>query len=161
MVFSTDLGWMAMAGADEVLWRLVFGYPSEADAERALGPQWLARSRLAAWNGSLRRSLQDYASGLYVEFEDVPVELDSTTEFGRRVFAALRTVRYGQVTTYAALAAEAGSPKAARAVGNWMAANPVPLVVPCHRVVCSGEQMGNYSAPGGAAMKRHLLEMER
>ena len=160
-VFPTDLGWMALVGTGDVLRRLVFGYSTAAEAEQALGPDWLERSRLVAWNGSLRHRLEHYAAGQYVEFDDVPVELDNLTDFARRVFLALRKVRYGHITTYAALASEAGSPKAARAVGNWMAANPIPLVIPCHRVVCSRNQLGNYSAPGGGATKRRLLEMER
>ncbi|MDY0169709.1 MAG: methylated-DNA--[protein]-cysteine S-methyltransferase [Thermoguttaceae bacterium] len=160
-VFSTELGWMAIVGTGDVLQRLVFGYPTAKEAEEALGTDWLAQSRLAAWNDSLQRRLQDYAAGQCVEFDDIPVEMDGLTDFGRRVFLALRRVRYGQTTTYAALAAAAGSPRAARAVGNLMARNSIPLVLPCHRVVCSGKRIGNYSAPGGAAMKRQLLEMER
>lgn len=160
-LFATELGWMALVRTGDVLQRLVFGYPTANKAEKALGTDWLAQSRLAAWNDSLQRRLQDYAAGQCVEFDDVPVEMDGLTNFGRRVFLALRKVRYGQTTTYGALAAEAGSPKAARAVGNLMAANPIPLVLPCHRVVCFGKQIGNYSAPGGAAMKRHLLEVEK
>ncbi len=161
MVFPTDLGWMAVAGADDVLWRLVFGHRSASAAERALGPHWLERSRSAAWNARLQRLLQQYAAGHYVDLDEVPVEWGPSSEFARRVLQALRRLGYGHTTTYAALAAEAGSPRAARAVGNRMAANPVPLVVPCHRVVCCHNNIGAYSAPGGAAMKRRLLDMEQ
>ncbi len=161
VVFPTNLGWMAMAGSGDVLWRLVFGHRSVAAAERALGPHWLERSRSVAWNAALRRLLQRYAAGQYIEFDEVPVECGASSEFARRVLQALRRVGYSRTTTYAALAAEAGSPKAARAVGNRMAANPIPLVVPCHRVVCSSGRIGYYSAVGGVATKRRLLEMER
>ena len=160
-VFSTELGWMAMVGQGDVLKRLVFGYPTAAEAECALGRSWLDGSRSAAWNGPLRKRLQCYCDEECVEFDDIPVQLDGLTDFGRQVFQALRKVRYGQITTYGALAAEAGTPRAARAVGRWMAGNPIPLVIPCHRVVCSNNNIGSYSAPGGAAMKRYLLQMER
>ncbi len=193
-VFSTELGWMAMAGTGNALGRLVFGYPTAADAERALGPRWLEASRFTAWNCPLQRRLQRYAAGQTVEFDDVLVDLlpfagrmnrgqptggrkhgeigwpggvfpgqvsrTPLTDFARRVMQALRRVRYGQVTTYGALAAEAGSPKASRAVGNLMAANAVPLVLPCHRVLCASHRIGNYSAPGGTATKRFLLDFE-
>ncbi len=159
-VFATDLGWMAVVGTGEVLRRLVFGYPSAAEAEQALGPDWREHSRPADWNPRLRALLERYAAGQRVEFDRVPVEIDGLPEFAGRVLGALRKVPYGQTVTYGALAAQAGSPRAARAVGNCMAANPVPLVVPCHRVVCASEHIGHFSAPGGAATKRRLLQME-
>lgn len=160
-VFSTELGWMALVGTGEVLGRLVFGYSSAEDAERALGSEWLERSREASWNSRLQRRLRDYAAGEYVEFDDIPVVMDNLTGFAREVILAARETRYGHTTTYGRLASQAGSPKAARAVGNLMAANPIPLVIPCHRVVYAGGRIGHFSAPGGSAMKRLLLEMER
>ncbi len=161
VIFSTELGWMALVGTGEVLGRLVFGYSSAEDAEQALGPDWLERSRAARWNSLLQRRLRDYAAGQCVEFDDVPVALDNRTGFAGKVILALRETRYGHTTTYGSLARQAGSSKGGRAVGNLMAANPIPLVVPCHRVVCAGGRIGHYSAPGGAATKKHLLEMER
>lgn len=160
-VFATELGWMAVVGTGEVLRRLVFGYPSAAEAERALGADWLHRSRPADWNPRLRALLERYAAGQRIEFDRVSVEIDGLTEFARRVLQALQKVPYGQTVTYGALAAQAGSPRAARAVGNCMAANPIPLVLPCHRVVCASQRIGRYSAPGGSATKRRLLQMER
>lgn len=161
VVFATELGWMALVGTGELLGRLVFGYSSAEDAEQALGSDWLEHSRAASWNSLLQRRLRDYAAGQYVEFDDVPVTLDNLTGFASKVILALRETRYGHTTTYGSLASQAGSPKAARAVGNLMAANPIPLVVPCHRVVYAGGRIGHYSAPGGAATKQHLLKMER
>ena len=71
-----------------------------------------------------------------------------------------RRIPYGRTMSYAELAAKAGSPNAARAVGNCMAGNRIPLIVPCHRVVCSDGRLGSYSAPGGTRMKRRLLDLE-
>lgn len=161
VIFSTELGWMALVGTGELLERLVFGYTSAHDAEQALGSDWLERSHAASWNSPLQRCLRGYAAGRYVEFDDVPVALGSLTGFARRAILALRKVSYGYTTTYGSLASQAGSPKAGRAVGNLMAQNPIPLVVPCHRVVCAGGRIGHYTALGGAATKQHLLEMER
>ncbi len=88
------------------------------------------------------------------------VALDGTPPFFRRVYEALREVPAGQTLSYAALAERAGNNGAARAVGTAMQKNPLPLVIPCHRVIRSGDELGPYSAPGGVALKRHLLERE-
>jgi len=91
--------------------------------------------------------------------EDVPVRLD-VTPFARDVLTALRSIRPGAVITYGGLAARIGRPDAARAVGGACARNPVPVIVPCHRVVPASGGVGSYSADGGAATKRRLLRLE-
>ena len=79
----------------------------------------------------------------------------------RRVYAAVRRLGWGETTTYGALAKALGAgPEAARDVGQAMARNPVPLIVPCHRVLAAGGKLGGFSAPGGAAAKRRMLELE-
>ena len=88
----------------------------------------------------------------------VPVDLSGVPAFQRRVLQALRRVPYGRTITYGQLAARAGRPRAARAVGQAMAHNPVPLIVPCHRVVASGGGLGGFG--GGLALKRRLLALE-
>jgi methylated-DNA-[protein]-cysteine S-methyltransferase len=83
---------------------------------------------------------------------------DVAGDFRRRVLAACAAIPPGQVLSYAALAAEAGNPRAARAAGTAMATNPIPLLVPCHRVVPSGGGVGHYG--GGTELKRWLLRLE-
>jgi len=166
--FRTPLGWISMVGsrvADDrgptVLRRLVFGYRSAEAAERALGPTWRRKSTPGAWDDRLRERLTAYAGGEPVALDDVLVDFADATPFAQSVWSECRRIPYGETRTYAKLAAAAGSPRAARAVGNCMAANPLPLVVPCHRVVPSGGRLGRFSAPGGAKTKCRLLEMER
>ncbi|MFW5693228.1 MAG: hypothetical protein ACOCWL_03340, partial [Thermoguttaceae bacterium] len=89
-VFATELGWMALVGTGEVVRRLVFGYPSAAEAEQALGPEWLGQSDPADRNDPLRQLLTRYAAGERVEFDHVPVEIDGLTEFAQRALGALR-----------------------------------------------------------------------
>lgn len=89
----------------------------------------------------------------------VPLDLAGLTPFQQRVLGALREVPYGELTTYGALARRLGDPAAARAVGGACNGNPVPIVVPCHRVVAADGSLGGYAA--GAAAKRALLELER
>jgi methylated-DNA-[protein]-cysteine S-methyltransferase len=108
--------------------------------------------------------LQAFASGKPDDFRDIRVEpgllQPSLTDFQRRVLDQCRKIPYGSTISYAELAAKAGFPRASRAVGNCMAANRIPLLIPCHRVVRSDGQLGSYSAPGGVGMKRRLLAME-
>ena len=105
-----------------------------------------------------RRALDEYFEGRRRSFDDVPVDWALVGPFGRVVLEALLSVPYGEVTSYAGLSAAIGKPKAARAVGNALGANPVPIVVPCHRVLRSGGHLGGYT--GGLDIKRHLLALE-
>jgi methylated-DNA-[protein]-cysteine S-methyltransferase len=77
------------------------------------------------------------------------------------VLEACRGIPYGRTTTYAELAAKAGNPRAARAAGSAMSHNPIPIIIPCHRVLHTGGGLGGFSAPGGLSLKERLLAMER
>ncbi len=89
------------------------------------------------------------------------VDLEDVNPFFREVYLRLARVRPGDTTTYGRLAAEAGKPRAMRAVGMAMARNPLPLVIPCHRVLQSGGGLGGFSASGGIRLKVRLLDLER
>lgn len=160
VTFQSCLGWFALVGEDRRLKSLTFGHPSARSALEALNPQLLERAEFGPWNPSLVRRLKAYAAGARVEFHDVPVDPGPLTTFQRRVIRCCRSIPYGYTRSYAELAAEAGYPGAARAVGNCMAANRIPLVIPCHRVVAGDGGLGGYSSPGGTAMKGHLLRLE-
>jgi methylated-DNA-[protein]-cysteine S-methyltransferase len=82
------------------------------------------------------------------------------TPFQQRVVETVQGIPFGQTMSYAEVAERAGSPRAARAVGNVMAQNRTPMVVPCHRVLASGGRLGGFSAPGGTEFKRRLLALE-
>ena len=94
------------------------------------------------------------------DLRGIEVDLSEVPPFQRRVLELLREVRPGATLSYGELARRAGSPGAVRAVGGAMARNPVPIVVPCHRVLPSDGSLGNYSATGGTATKRALLALE-
>ncbi len=95
-----------------------------------------------------------------VELHDVPVAVDHLSAFQRRVVTACRAIPFGATRSYGQLAAAAGSPGAARAVGQVMASNRTPLLVPCHRVLAAGGKLGGFSAPQGLTLKRRLLAIE-
>ena len=106
----------------------------------------------------VRRELDEYFEGRRHRF-DVPVDLRLAAGFRRKVLELLHErVRFGETRSYAELAAIAGSPRAHRAVGSAMATNPVPIVVPCHRVLRTGGALGGYG--GGLDVKRYLLALE-
>lgn len=104
----------------------------------------------------LQAYLEDPARGL----PDLPVRLDQGTPFQQAVWEALRAIPAGGTRTYGEVAAAAGSPRGARAAGQAVGANPVPVVVPCHRVVPSDGSLGGYGAGPGPPLKRRLLEAE-
>jgi methylated-DNA-[protein]-cysteine S-methyltransferase len=107
----------------------------------------------------VRRELEEYFVGRRHRFE-VPVDWTLITEgFPRRVLRATARVPYGGVTTYGDVARRAGSPRAARAAGNALGSNPIPIVVPCHRVIRSGGELGGYGG-GGPERKAFLLRLE-
>ncbi len=103
-------------------------------------------------------ALEAYFAG-HAEPFDLPLDLPGLTPFQRSVIEAMRAVPYGALTTYGALAEDVDRPAASRAVGQVCNINPVPIVVPCHRIVAADGSLGGYAA--GTEVKRHLLELER
>ncbi|HUJ10621.1 MAG TPA: methylated-DNA--[protein]-cysteine S-methyltransferase [Verrucomicrobiae bacterium] len=106
---------------------------------------------------TLGRQLKQYAAGKSVRWE-VPVDLSSGTDFQQRVWRVLAKIPCGQTRSYAWVAQKLGKPKAARAVGAACGANPVPVIIPCHRVVASNGALGGFG--GGLPMKKRLLRIE-
>lgn len=159
-VFPTDLGWMAMAGYGDVVQWLTLGHPSAPAAMAQIPSPW-CDAVADGWKPDLVRRLQDYTHGERDEFLDVVIDVGAQTAFQQRVTACCRRIGWGSRLTYAELAEQAGSPGAARAVGNCMASNRIPLIVPCHRVVGSAGGLGGYSAAGGTDLKRRLLALEK
>jgi methylated-DNA-[protein]-cysteine S-methyltransferase len=170
LIFPSKLGWMAAVVRGATVNRLSFGHDSAAAARRAVGCV-LARTVVIK---SLKdaasvppramrvvRRVQAFAAGKPDALNDLAVDPGPLTDFQRRVLKHCRQISYGHTLSYAELAARAGCPRAARAVGNCMAGNRIPLLIPCHRVVCADGRIGSYSAAGGTAMKRRLLAMER
>lgn len=106
-------------------------------------------------------AVRRYFEGNPTEFSSLAVDLTTQTPLARRIYEAARLLCWGQTTTYGALAKQlGGGPELARDVGQAMASNPVPLIIPCHRVLAAGGKIGGFSAPGGATAKLHMLELE-
>jgi methylated-DNA-[protein]-cysteine S-methyltransferase len=105
-----------------------------------------------------RRELDEYFAGKRHDF-DVALDWQLTRGFGRRVLEVTSQIPFGSVSTYKQVATQAGSPRGSRAAGNALGANPIPIIVPCHRVLHTTGGLGGYT--GGLERKRLLLEIER
>jgi methylated-DNA-[protein]-cysteine S-methyltransferase len=156
-LIDTPVGRLFVAVTGRGLCEISYDAEPEREEEklaRAFGARVLRSPRPT---DETRRQLDEYFEGKRHEFE-LPLDLGLTREFGRAVLDQLALVPYGELTTYGALAAKAGRPRAARAVGTVMNRNPVPIVLPCHRVVGSTGSLVGYG--GGLERKRALLELE-
>jgi len=107
---------------------------------------------------SLADDLRRYFAGESVELGSYPVDVSEHPPFRRRALLSARTIGYGEVKTYTWVARRAGRPRGARAAGQAMSRNPIPLVIPCHRVIAAGGRLGGFG--GGLGMKRALLALE-
>lgn len=105
----------------------------------------------------VRRELDEYFAGKRTRF-DLPLDWTLTARFGRAILQATAQIPFGSTSTYGAMAAQAGNPKASRAAGRALGANPIPIVVPCHRVVGAGGKLTGYA--GGLPRKEALLALE-
>jgi O-6-methylguanine DNA methyltransferase len=167
-LFETRLGtcgiaWMATGSAQNGLVVTFLQLPEKSAR--------LTEARLAERSGVQARSMpppiaeligrvQRHLAGEPQDFRDVAVDLGSAGTFAREVYAAARKIPAGRTMTYGEVARAVKRPGAARAVGQVLARNPVPLIIPCHRVLAAGNRPGGFSAPGGVATKAKMLACE-
>lgn len=112
------------------------------------------------WVEAAKAAVVRLLSGEPEAFEDLPLDLAALADFERRVLELTRQIPVGETRTYGEIAAALGTPGAARAVGRALGANPIPIIIPCHRVLAAGGKSGGFSAPGGASTKLKILEIE-
>jgi methylated-DNA-[protein]-cysteine S-methyltransferase len=114
------------------------------------------------WLKPLEENIKAYFEGTYTDFfSEIPVDLSTVNPFSRAVLTACRQVPCGQTVTYSELAKMAEKPKAIRAVATAVANNPIPLIIPCHRIIRTDGGLGGFSAPGGIKTKKRLLDIEQ
>ena len=162
-VFETTAGFCAVAWSEAGITRFQLPVRGAEAAERLL------RRRLpdaepatpGAETAEAIDAVRRYFDGEPADLSGIRVDLGEQEPFFARVYAAVRRLDRGSTTTYGALARELGAgPEAARDVGQAMARNPVPLIVPCHRVLAAGGRLGGFSAPGGSVAKARMLALE-
>jgi methylated-DNA-[protein]-cysteine S-methyltransferase len=162
-IFDTKNGFAALAWNENGVSSLRLPASSEARAEASVlrrFPQ-ARRTTPSTQMASLISEIKRYFDGEKVDFSAVPLDMGSQDPFFARVYAEVRKLGWGETTTYGAVAKVLGAePQAARDVGQAMASNPIPLIVPCHRVLAAGGKIGGFSAPGGSSSKAKMLEIE-
>jgi O-6-methylguanine DNA methyltransferase len=158
-IFNTEMGWGGIAGVEGKISDLQLPSPTREEAVSAIraGTGDQAVESLHDSSGQAER-IADFFAGRRVDFT-CDLELSDQTDFQRRVWAKAREIPYGETRTYGWIADQIGCPAGHRAVGQAMGANPVPIIVPCHRVVRSDGGLGGFSC--GLHWKVRLLEMER
>jgi methylated-DNA-[protein]-cysteine S-methyltransferase len=163
LIFETASGFCGIAWSHAGITRFQLPTRSAEAAERIL----LRRLPGAAPGASTPEVVEAvaaakrYFEGEATDFSGFTLDLGDQDAFFKQIYAAARQVGWGRTTTYGTLAKELGAgPEAARDVGQAMAKNPVPLIIPCHRVLAAGGKVGGFSAPGGSAAKLRMLELE-
>jgi methylated-DNA-[protein]-cysteine S-methyltransferase len=156
-ISNIDVGWVGMLGSSHGLLRTTLPQGSAQEAEKLLG----GRVKEATWSddffADLLQCLRSYFGGHQVAFPD-ELDLSSATAFQREVWQLTRLIPYGETRSYTWVAEHLGKAGAMRAVGQALARNPMPIIVPCHRVVAKDGKLGGYS--GGVKKKGYLLRLE-
>jgi methylated-DNA-[protein]-cysteine S-methyltransferase len=175
-IFKTKWGYFGLASTDNGLLRTCLPLAKREKAKSQLLQNLPDPQYDKALFKTIQKQVIAYFEGDCVDFRDIPVALAcperpvvSTVEpsrrdglglFARRVLTACRKIEFGQTVSYGRLAEMAGKSGAARAVGNALARNPLPLIIPCHRVVCANGSLGGFSASGGVNLKKRMLKLE-
>ena len=159
-LFETQLKWMAVVWDDQArVNRVSFYNDSSEKALEAVRESLTTQTAVHDGSSIVARKLIKYAQGQEITFSEIELAPCSTA-FQQQVRTACREVGYGQIATYGELAERADSPKAARAVGLCMRNNPVPIIVPCHRIVGSNGRLIGFSAGPGVLLKQLMLKLE-
>jgi len=157
ITFNTDIGWIGILSSAKGLLGTTLPQRSAQEACQLLGDS----VSYAIWSPHLFKDLMErlkvYFSGHRTTFPD-KLNLSRATHFQREVWETTRLIPYGETRSYAWVAEQIKKPQAVRAVGQALGKNPLPIIVPCHRVVTSNGKLGGFS--GGVEMKRYLLSLE-
>jgi methylated-DNA-[protein]-cysteine S-methyltransferase len=162
VVFRTKWGYFGFAGTDAALLRTRLPEPEP----EIIKSQFLKDLPFAKYDktffSNVQKQIKAYFEGKRVNFgPNVPVALDNFSRFDHIVLSACSKIGFGKTSSYSLLAKKSGSPAASRAVGNALAKNPMPLIIPCHRVIRGDGKLGGFSATGGIDLKARLLRLEQ
>ena len=157
ITFKTDMGWIGISGSTKGLLRITLPQPSVDEVRQLLGDSVNRAIRSHQLFDDLMKRLKSYFSGHRITFPD-KLDLSQGTHFQREVWENTKLIPYGETRSYAWVAEQIKKPRATRAVGQALGKNPLPIIVPCHRVVASNGKLGGFG--GGVEMKRYLLSLE-
>lgn len=154
------IGTIYIAKTEQGLLAVEFGITENDFVQRIEEGSNRVAIRSSEKTAEVRNQLHEYLNGKRTSF-DINVDLSALTEFHQQVLMAAWEIPHGMIVTYGEIARRIGKPKAARAVGQALGRNPVPIVIPCHRVISSDGSLGGYSGGGGLETKAKLLELEK
>ena len=159
ITFNTRMGWVGILGSPKGLRYTTLPQPSSKEAHELLGNQvnYAARSH-NRFNGLIER-LRAYFNGGKIDFPD-KLDLSGATPFQHKVWEATRFIPYGETRSYTWVAEQIRKPLASRAVGQALAQNPLPIIIPCHRVINSDGRLGGFTDSRGVEIKQRLLNLE-
>lgn len=157
LIFKSRWGWMGLAQSSAGITSVVLSKSSKRAVQASLGLYDAAQVAPSPRLRSAQKQLIEYLGGKRIAFT-MPLDLSQGTAFQRRVWNVLRHVPYGRLSSYRSVAVRVGGTRYARAVGNAVGSNPVPILVPCHRVVAHDGSLGGFSC--GLPVKRKLLALE-
>ncbi len=159
LIFKSCWGWMGLAESEKGLAAIVLPQMSKAAVTAALGQGGTGfdASSSSSLLRDARKQLTEYLAGARTSF-DLPLDLSRGTAFQQRVWKKLGGIPYGQLWSYRGLASRVGGVQYARAVGGAVGANPLPIVLPCHRIIAQDARLGGFSC--GLSSKRKLLALE-
>ncbi|KQN74201.1 methylated-DNA--[protein]-cysteine S-methyltransferase [Devosia sp. Leaf64] len=158
--FPTALGDFALVWTDRGVRRVLLPGNEAIAVEKRLAEIGAQPADPPRTISAVLDRIEDYAEGEAVDFSETALDLDGIPAFHRRCYDILLTVARGSTTTYGDMARQLGDVGLSRAVGQAMGANPIPLIIPCHRVLAARGGAGGFSAPGGTATKRVMLALE-
>ena len=156
-ISNIDVGWVGVLGSTQGLLRTTLPYSSAQQVKQLLGDRVKDASWSADFFDDLMQRLRSYFGGHRVTFPD-ELDLSQATAFQREVWEITRLIPYGETRSYTWVAEQLGKAGAVRAVGKALARNPLPIIIPCHRVVAKNGKLGGYS--GGVEKKSYLLRLE-
>ena len=160
-IFETPLGWMGAVASSAGLIRTTLPQNSREVCELHLRPEEYGASTNSDLFAGLEKKLCMYFDGYQVLLDEEPIDIDHASEFTKSALLKCRTVPIGQTRTYKWLANQIDKPSAWRAVGQCMAKNRIPIIIPCHRIVGSGQYFGGFGAAlARTNLKRRLLSLE-
>ncbi len=157
IIFQTEAGWTGLAGSPSGICRTTLPENSRQDAFQALGLTEEFQESFSDFFSGLVQYFKTFYMGLPVEFRDI-IDFSELTNFQKAVYQAAMTIPYGETRSYGWIAQKIGKPLAARAVGQALGRNPLPIIVPCHRVLAANGKLGGFR--GGLTLKQYLLKLE-
>lgn len=159
-VFETAFGWAGIAWSRVGVQRFWLPVADRARMAHLMSRHGAEDTPVEGTRVALIDRVRGYFAGSRIGFEDLPLDLAGVDTFRLAVYRQTLALSYGATTTYGTLARQAGHDGMAREVGQALGANPLPLIVPCHRILASGNRIGGFSGPGGVAMKMRMLALE-